>query len=245
MKYENIKVAMNEAVATVTLNRPQIKNALSVALRDEFRHFIAEESGTLHAVILTSAGDAFCSGMDLSERGGEDVIREMWTLMQAIYESDAVFIAAVNGIVRGAGLTFINACDFAIADPEATFGIPETKHGFYGPAALPTTQLVAAKKLVAEMALSGDVISAERAAQGFLINKVAKAGALLEEARDLALRLTKMNRTTLAIVKRGLNALPYDAALRDQGIEMALDLNRTLFKDKPGGPVNQTGKYKK
>ncbi len=245
MKYENIAVETNETIATVTLNRPTKKNALSVALRDELRHFIAEDTSALHAVILTGAGDSFCSGMDLSERGGEDVIREMWTLMQAIYDSDVVFIAAVNGIVRGAGLTFVNACDFAIADPNATFGIPETKHGFYGPAALPTTQLAAAKKLVAELALAGDVISAERAALGFLINKVSKPDALLEEAQELAQRVSKMDRATLAIVKRGLNTLPVDAATRDKGIDMALDLNRILFRDRPSGPVNQTGKYKK
>ncbi len=245
MNYENILVEFDQSVATVTLNRPAKKNALSVALRDDLRHFIAHETAALHAVILTGEGDSFCSGMDLSERGGEDVIREMWTLMQAIYDCDAVFIAAVNGIVRGAGLTFINACDFAIADPSATFGIPETKHGFYGPAALPTTQLVAAKKLVAEMALAGDVISPDRAALGFLINKVAEPGKLMAEANHLAKKLSAMNRSTLAVVKRGLNTLPYDAALRDQGVDMALDLNRTLFKDHPGRPVNQTGRYKK
>ena len=68
MKYENIAVEFGQSVATVTLNRPAKKNALSVALRDEFRHFVKHDAAALHAVILTGTGDSFCSGMDLSER---------------------------------------------------------------------------------------------------------------------------------------------------------------------------------
>ncbi len=239
----NLLIDSAGGIATLILNRAAKKNALSVGLRDEFRAFLQDKESSVKVAVLTGDGNTFSSGMDLSEPGGEQVIREMWTLIKGIYESDIVFIAAVNGPARGAGLTLVNACDFAIADPSADFGIPEIRHGFYGPGAVPTTQLAVPKKFVAEMALAGGIVSAERAAQAFLVNSVSAPGASLAEALQLAERLAKMKASALATVKKGLNSLPYGDALRDQGLELALDLNRALVRSGELRAPNQTGRY--
>ncbi|MCG8441172.1 MAG: enoyl-CoA hydratase/isomerase family protein [Caulobacterales bacterium] len=228
MPYSDILVEETGAIATVTMNRPEKKNALGVTLREEFRAFLANDIAPFHVVILTGTGDSFCSGMDLTEPKGVDVTWEQWSLMTAIYASEAVFIAAVNGAVRGAGLTLVNACDLAIAAPTATFGIPEIRHGFYGPATGPSTQLAAPKKIVAEMLLTARPISAERAREGALINAVAAQGGLMDEARALAERVAQLDRDALSTCKQALNRIPFDADDRNRGVETAITLNLAL-----------------
>lgn len=229
MVYEQIVVEVEDRVATITLNRPEKRNALSIALRDEIRDFMATQMAPLHAVVVTGAGTGFCAGMDLDETLGFGEANEQWSFFKSIYDCDTVFIAAVNGPARGAGMTLIAACDLAIADPSATFGLPEIGHGFYGSVASPMVQLATNTKIAAEMVLTGQPISAEKAEQACLVNRLAAPGALMADAKAIAQHLSGLNRETLATAKRALRTVPFDADDRQHAVDNANALNRKQF----------------
>jgi methylglutaconyl-CoA hydratase len=140
MSYSTIQLAYDGGVATITLNRPEKRNAISFDLIDDLLRAL-EEVAKSDAIILilTGAGKAFCSGMDLenlkallgrtAEQNLEDT-RIMVRLFRAVYEFPKVTIAAVNGpaIAGGTGLALL--CDFTLAVPEAKFGYTEVRIGF-------------------------------------------------------------------------------------------------------------------
>ncbi len=225
MDYEYLLVEEFDNYCVLTMNRPEKKNALNKKMRAEFLDFLARSNGEYHAVILTGVDDAFTSGLDLSEARGLDSTMDMWSIANNIYDSETLFIAAVNGHARGGGMTLTNACDFAITHPGVTFGIPEIGFGVYATIAGPTTQLVAPKKLVSQMVLTGKPISAEMAERAFLVNQVVEPDQLMVEAHNLARELTKLERAALAASKKGLNTLPFDESMREQGKMLTIALN--------------------
>ena len=223
--YEFLKVDSRGAYCVLTLNRPDMRNALSKQMRDEFLDFLSRCEGAFPVIVLTGEGSAFCSGLDLKERPGEAGSREMWAIGRGIYNSGSVFVAAVNGAARGGGLTLVNACDLAVASPKATFGIPEIGFGVYATVAAPTVQFAGAKKLTAKMVLTGQAIRAEEAARGYLINEVVPEDALISEAAKVADHLASLSPGALAIAKQGINQYPFDDASRDGAVELSLSLN--------------------
>ncbi len=229
MSYQDIVVEGRDRIAIVTLNRPHKKNALGAVMRAELTKFAAEDAKEYKVVILTGSGDCFCSGMDQSEETGVEPTYEMWRMMTAIYESSAIFIAAVNHRALGGGVTFVNACDLAIAESGVTFCLPEMLHGIFGPAASPTTLLTIDKKVAAYMVLTGKKISAEKAEACNLINTVVAEGALMDEALSLAEHLAKLPGKSLAYAKKGINQLGVSQDERDYGVHMAVDINRRVF----------------
>ena len=140
MNYENIQLAYSDGMATITLNRPEKRNAISFDLIDDLlRAFEEVAKSDAIVLILTGAGKAFCSGMDLDNlkallgRSPEQNLQDSQTmvrLFRSLYEFPKVTIAAVNGaaIAGGTGLALL--CDFTLAVPEAKFGYTEVRIGF-------------------------------------------------------------------------------------------------------------------
>jgi 2-(1,2-epoxy-1,2-dihydrophenyl)acetyl-CoA isomerase len=126
--HRTITVAEEGGIATITLNRPEVMNALSSDLRAELRAAVAAAAVTARCIVLTGAGRAFCSGQDLADAmaaGSFDLGRvlaeEYEPLLRAIYDCPVPTIAAVNGAAAGAGANLALACDVVIAAESASF----------------------------------------------------------------------------------------------------------------------------
>ncbi len=129
MGYETITLDLAGGVATLTLNRPQVMNALSGQMRHEMRAALAVAAGAARVVVITGAGRAFCSGQDLADAQAlgdsvpfEQILNEEYVpLLTAIYDCPIPTIAAVNGAAAGAGANLALACDVVIAAESASF----------------------------------------------------------------------------------------------------------------------------
>ncbi|WP_051939749.1 enoyl-CoA hydratase family protein [Phaeacidiphilus oryzae] len=129
-----VRYEVAEAVATLTLDSPNNRNALSAQLMDEFEEALAEagKDPEVRAVVLAHTGRVFCSGMDLSEATGSDPAagpRRLVGLMRGIVELAKPVVGVTTGHVRAGGLGLLGACDLALAGPESTFAFTEVRLG--------------------------------------------------------------------------------------------------------------------
>lgn len=231
MSYETIQLEMREdAVAVLTLNRPDALNALSVMLGNEFLSALneARERGA-RAIVLTGAGRAFCAGGDLREmqqiaqKEGrveaffEDPLNLLHDCIRAIRKTPAPVIAAVNGHASGAGCNLALACDLVIAGESAKFNEAFIKIGLTpdcgGTFILP--RLVGWKR-AAEMLMTGDVVSATQAAEIGMINRAVPDAELMGEALALAVKLAAAPTAAIGRIKQMLDesgASTYDMQL--------------------------------
>lgn len=184
------------AIALVTLNRPQVLNAMNTAMGirlGEVMEEIAEEA-SIRVVVLTGAGErAFCAGGDLKERRG--MTPERWTRQHRIFERSHHLIrnlrkpifAAVNGVAVGGGCEMAMSTDFLIAAEHARFGQPEVTRGIMPGAG--GTQLLpryVPRGMAFQLLMTGELISAADALRLGLVNRVCPAGELMDEAMRLA-----------------------------------------------------------
>ncbi|HTJ24548.1 MAG TPA: enoyl-CoA hydratase-related protein [Candidatus Limnocylindria bacterium] len=214
-------------VATVTLNRPEVLNALSVAMLDELTQTFEDlgRDATLRAVVLTGAGTkAFAAGADIGElhalpdaRAGEaQAVRGQATTL-AIERLAVPVIAAVNGYALGGGCELAMACDVRIAAEHARFGQPEVNLGVlpgYG-GTQRLTRLVG-EGMAMYLCLTGEMIDAAEALRIGLVQKVVPADALLDEARRIAELISAKGPLAIAATKRAIlegAALPLRDAL--------------------------------
>jgi enoyl-CoA hydratase len=195
------------AVAIVTLNRPDARNALDPdTIRGLGRAFTeAEADEGVRAVLLTGAGDrAFCAGMDLKafaagRRGAEGEGPGLEVLTRRVYPKPV--IAAVNGTAVAGGFELMLACDLAVAAEHAKFGIPEVKRGLVaagGGTRLPQRIPIA---VALELGLTGNLIDAERALALGLVNRVVPAERVLDEAIGLAEEIASNGPLALRVTK--------------------------------------------
>ena len=212
MPYQTIQLAYDARVATITLNRPDKRNAISFELIDDLIQALEEvaKSDAL-VVILTGAGKAFCSGMDLDNlkgllgRSPEQNLQDSQTmvrLFRALYEFPKVTIAAVNGaaIAGGTGLALL--CDFTLAVPEAKFGYTEVRIGFV-PAIVSTFLLrQVGEKQARDLLLTGRLFGADEAARMGLINEILPPENLMTRARELAALLMENSPSSLRATKQ-------------------------------------------
>lgn len=233
MNYDTLHLAFDGGVATITLNRPEKRNAISFELIDDLVHALDKVAQSEAIIlILTGAGKAFCSGMDLEnlkallgrtpEQNVEDS-RKMVCLFRSLYEFPKVTIAAVNGpaIAGGTGLALL--CDFTLAVPEAKFGYTEVRIGFV-PAIVSTFLLrQVGEKQARDLLLTGRVFDAEEALRLGLINEVVPADNLMGRARDLAAVLMQNSPNSLRATKKLLN--DHARAELDRQIEDAIREN--------------------
>ena len=236
MSYSTIQLAYDGGVATITLNRPEKRNAISFDLIDDLLRAL-EEVAKSDAIILivTGAGKAFCSGLDLEnlkallgctpEQNLEDS-QTMVRLFRAIYEFPKVTIAAVNGaaIAGGTGLALL--CDFTLAVPEAKFGYTEVRIGFV-PAIVSTFLLrQVGEKQARDLLLTGRIFDTEEAARLGLVNEIVPSEKLMARARELAAQLMENSTASLRATKQLLS--DHAKAELDVQIEAAVRENAAI-----------------
>jgi len=233
MDYRTIQVGHDAGVATITLNRPDKRNAISFELIDELRRGLDEvEKSSALVVILTGAGKAFCSGLDLENlkallgRSPEQNLKDSQTmagLFRALYEFPKVTIAAVNGaaIAGGTGLALL--CDFTLAVPDAKFGYTEARIGFV-PAIVATFLLrQVGEKQARDLLLTGRIFNADEAHQMGLVNEIVTPDKLMNRARELAGQLMENSPASLRLTKQLLT--DHARAELDAQIEAAVQKN--------------------
>jgi enoyl-CoA hydratase/carnithine racemase len=204
----------------ITLNRPEKRNAMNTAAQKALQHILREAVGRFAVMILTGAGTAFCSGIDLKERRerlarGEDMPTEYsrqghsWIeTVEMIRKHPSVFIAAVNGHALGGGVSLINVCDLALAAEDAQIGMPEITFASYPTVAGPSTQLRILRKHASWLILTGKNIDGLTAARWGLVNQAVPRETLMDEARAVAARVAQFNPVTLDWSKKALDDIP-------------------------------------
>ncbi len=233
MNYSNLQLAFDGGVATLTLNRPDKRNAISYELIEELLRALHEvKQSPAYILILTGAGKAFSSGMDLDNlkaligRTPEQNLRDsrtMVNLFRSLYEFPKPTIAAVNGaaIAGGTGLALL--CDFTLAVPEAKFGYTEVRIGFV-PAIVSTFLLrQVGEKIARDLLLTGRIFDAEEAFRIGLLKEIVPAEKLMDRARGLAAELMENSPMSLACTKRLLT--DHARAELDEQIESAIREN--------------------
>ena len=183
-----------DSIATLVLNRPARRNALSVGLLRRLRDSLDEigADASVRVVVVAGAGPAFCAGHDLGEMVGrsEEEYRDLFALcsevMLRLREMPQPVIARVHGPATAAGCQLVAACDLAVASEAATFATPGVKIGlFCSTPAVPLVRAVPAKAAM-EMLLTGRPVSAAQALAWGLVNRVVPADRLDEAVADLA-----------------------------------------------------------
>ena len=236
MNYTTIQLELAGAVATITLNRPEKRNAISFELIEDVLRALAEvATSDAIVLILTGAGEAFCSGMDLknlkdlvgrtAEQNVEDS-RTMVRLFRSLYEFPKVTIAAVNGpaIAGGTGIALL--CDFTLAVPQAKFGYTEVRIGFV-PAIVATFLLrQVGEKQARDLLLTGRVFGADEALRLGLVNEMVAPENLMTRAHQLAARLTENSPASLRATKQLLSA--HARVELDTQIEAAIRENAAI-----------------
>jgi methylglutaconyl-CoA hydratase len=215
MAYTTIQLAIDSSVATVTLNRPDKRNAISYELIEDLLSALDEVAkSSAQVLILTGAGKAFCSGMDLDNlkaltgRSPEQNLKDSETmarLFRALYDFPKPTIAAVNGAAIAGGCGLATLCDFTLAVPEAKFGYTEVRIGFV-PAIVSTFLLrQIGEKHARDLLLTGRIIDAQEAHRMGLINEVVSTEKLIPRARELAAQLMENSPGSLTSTKRLLS----------------------------------------
>jgi methylglutaconyl-CoA hydratase len=215
MDYKTIQLAYDSGVATITLSRPDKRNAISFELIDDLLRALKEvETSDAIVLIVTGAGKAFSAGMDLENlkvligRTPEQNLQDSETMVRmfrSLYEFPKVTIAAVNGpaIAGGTGLALL--CDFTLAVPEAKFGYTEVRIGFV-PAIVSTFLLrQTGEKHARDLLLTGRIIGAEEAARMGLVNEIVAPENLMARARALAGLLMENSPASLRATKKLLS----------------------------------------
>jgi 2-(1,2-epoxy-1,2-dihydrophenyl)acetyl-CoA isomerase len=220
MSFETVEYAIENSVAVIRMNRPEALNALSLQLSRDLAAAVEKAAADgARAAILTGSGRAFCSGGDLREmrsigdREGrieaflDEPLLALHKVIKSIRETPIPFVAAVNGVCAGAGTNFALACDIVIAAEDASFNeafvriglSPDCGGTFFLPRAI-------GEKLAAEMFMTGETVSAERAARFGMINRVVPADSLMTEALLTAQKLAAGPTASIGRIKRMLNA---------------------------------------
>jgi methylglutaconyl-CoA hydratase len=236
MTYNTVQLAYDAGIATLTLNRAEKRNAISFELIDDLLHALDEAAKSdSRVLILTGAGKAFCSGMDLENlksligRSPLQNLQDSKTMVQMfrkIYEFPKPTIAAVNGAAIAGGIGLALLCDFTLAVPEARFGYTEVRIGFV-PAIVSTFLLrQIGEKVARDLLLTGRLFDAAEAMRLGLINEVVPPENLITRARALAGQLMENSPTSLRATKQLLS----DHARRDLDgqIEAAIRENANI-----------------
>ena len=246
-------------IVTLTLNRPEAHNSLSVALltalQDEIDAIAADD--TARVVIIAANGKSFCAGHDMKEmranpcrQAYEAVFARSCQVMQSIVRSPKPVIAEVQGMATAAGCQLVASCDLAIAATSAGFCTPGVNIGLFCSTPMVALSRNVPRKVAMEMLLAGDVVNAETAREWGLVNRVVAGDALREETRALASQIASKSAHTLAIGKEAFyqqlemsladayehasrvmteNMLAHDA---EEGIDAFLEKRAPVWQDR-------------
>lgn len=231
MNHRTILVTDSDSIRTITLNRPERRNAMTREMQTELISVLEETAATqCSALILTGAGDAFCSGLDLSElqtmrdktpaehhADAERVAR----LLVSLYDLPLPTIAAVNGPAIAGGTGLATLCDFTLAIPEAKFGFTEVRIGFVPALVSAFLSLQVGDKRCRDLLLTGRLFGATEAQQLGLVNEIVEREELVARAHALAKTLLANSPQSMSATKRLLAAM--NRAWLDAAIVAALE----------------------
>ena len=235
-EYTTLTLDYAGPLAIVTLNRPDKRNAISYELIDELLRTLKEiEESAAKIVMLTGAGKAFCSGMDLDNlrsitgRTPEENRADsqmMANLFRSLYDFPKVTIAVVNGPAIAGGCGLATLCDFTLASSEAKFGYTEVRIGFV-PAIVSTFLLrQIGEKQARNLLLTGRIIGADEALRIGLVNEVVAPDKLMQRARELAATLLQNSPASLLATKRLLTK--YSSSELDEQVAAAVAENASI-----------------
>ena len=246
--YETILIDTEDRVAVITLNRPDVRNAINAQVQTDLHSALADlrDDDTVGAVVITGAGDrAFAAGADIGQLQHYDLHTGLASSMQRLYDELEAFekptIAAVNGYALGGGCELAMACDVRIAAATARFGLPETTLSVL-PGAGGTQRMsrLVGVGLAIDLILTGRMLDAGEALSAGLVTRVTEPDQLLDTAREvaaailakgpLAVRLAKLvirtgmdaDRRTGLVVEQLAQSLLYTTADKREGAESFL-----------------------
>ncbi|HEY2362978.1 MAG TPA: enoyl-CoA hydratase-related protein [Candidatus Angelobacter sp.] len=236
MSYNTVLYSEAQGIATITLNRADKRNAISYELIDDLLAALKQAAGSsAQIVILTGAGKAFCSGMDLDNlkqltgRTHEQNVRDsetMASLFRTLYDFSKPTIAAVNGPAIAGGTGLATLCDFTLAVPEAKFGYTEVSIGFVP--AIVSSFLIAniGEKRARDLLLTGRIFGAEEALRLGLVNEIVAPEQLMPRAQELAAQLLENSPASLQATKKLL--ADYTREQLDRQIKQAIQSNAAI-----------------
>ncbi|HLI21218.1 MAG TPA: enoyl-CoA hydratase [Stellaceae bacterium] len=204
-----------DGVATLTLNRPQARNALSVALMNALQSLLDAIAGdnSVRVLVIAGAGRAFCAGHDLKElranpgrQSYEAVFGQCAKLMTSIVKLPKPVIARVHGVATAAGCQLAASCDLVVAAADARFATPGVNIGLFCSTPMVALSRAIGRKQAMEMLLTGSPIDAEQARQWGLVNRVVPAAALESATAALANEIAAKSPLTVAIGKKAFYA---------------------------------------
>ena len=230
-----VRIEVGDAIATITLDRPEALNALTVGMKDELLSGLRSiaRDRSVRAVVLTGAGRAFCAGQDLRERLEPDAaplgveLRERYNpIIRQLRSLDQPVVGAISGVAAGAGASLAFACDIRLAAERASFVLAFGRIGLVpdSGATWLLPRLVGPAR-AAELALLGEPLTAAEAERIGLVTRVVPDDGLAAAARDVATRLAALAPHALALTKRALQrswSVDLDEALEDEALRQGI-----------------------
>jgi enoyl-CoA hydratase len=207
-----VEYSLRDGVATIALNRPEVRNALNLEMCEQMFSFIKEIPKEIRLVFVRGNGPVFCGGADVKERSGksEQWVRERRLKAFAAYEALEALpmpcIALVHGAAIGSGCEIAAACDFIVATPDAIFRTPEAQRGTVG--ATQRLPRILGKRLAKDLMFTGRDLGAEEARQAGLVSRITSN--LDAERDEIQKVILKASPLALKLAKRSI----------DQGVEL-------------------------
>jgi len=235
--YSTLLLECRDAVATITLNRPEKRNAVTATMMADLQTALdaIEKNHAVRVVILTGAGKSFCAGMDLemlaaiakqSPTENQEDSRRIAKLLRRIWSFPRPMIAAVNGAAYAGGCGIATLCDFTLAAPEAKFGYTEVKIGFLPGIVSVFLMRQIGEKRCRDLLLTGRILDAQEAKEFGLVTEVVPADHLLDRAHELAADLIAASPSSLTRAKHLLTS--YAAPGLDRDLERAIVENARI-----------------
>ncbi|HLW54671.1 MAG TPA: enoyl-CoA hydratase-related protein [Candidatus Angelobacter sp.] len=236
MAYKTVLYSGSDNVATIVLNRPDKRNAISYELIHDLLAALKQAAASpAQIVILTGSGTAFCAGMDMDNlrqligRSDEQNLKDSQTmagLFRSLYDFPKTTIAAVNGPALAGGTALATLCDFTLAAPEAKFGYTEVKIGFVP--GIVSSYLISnvGEKRARELLLTGRIFGAEEARELGLVTEIVPLQQLLHRAQELARQLLENSPASLRVTKALLAGFSKDQM--DRQIARAVKENAAI-----------------
>ncbi len=216
MELKNVLFEVSDQMALITINRPQVRNALDLQTVNELHAIIraVSDSERIGIAILTGAGDqVFVSGADIKDiraRNKQDALRGINSrLFKAVEDCTKPIIAAVNGYALGGGFELALACDIRVCGDNAKFGLPEVSLGIIpGAGGLYRLFRIAGMGIAKELILIGEPIDAQRAYQYGIVSRIVTKENLLTTAQELCTKILSRGPLAVRLAKRSLNLVP-------------------------------------
>jgi len=243
MKYKNLTLQIVDRVATLTIRRPEVKNAIDLATMDELDRAVAalEADRALQAAIVTGAGGTFVSGGDLKSletlegiEAGRAMSRRMQAILLRLEGLEVPVVAAIEGYALGGGAEVALACDIRIAGADAQIGFKQIAMGIMvGWGGGQRLRALVGRARALELLLTGDMMDGEEAYRVGLVNRVVPPGNALTEAEAVARRVAAQPPLAVRAIKRAL--YQGEAMPRERGIAYEAECFAVLWGSRDHG----------